>query len=201
MASFMTSASSIMLEDDLQQDDAPETKLNVSADDGTELAPDALVIADDATQLTLAHPDALIRGFRALQQRIPGFTQLSVEEERALVRVASLDPDFLEAGIRAASAYDDTKAYVGRSAEELRQELDEVRHWDEAESEVRALLKGMSAANRKRRHRLGRAILKVYKLLGNLIHVEGYRPLRPYYEEMKRAYRAHKHKRPKASAE
>jgi hypothetical protein len=35
-------------------------------------------------------------------------------------------------------------------------EVDEIRRWDEVESEVRALLKRISEVNRKRRHRLGR---------------------------------------------
>lgn len=165
-------------------DDDPETK-------------DLLVIADDATPPALASPMTLIQGFRYLQQRIPGFIQLSAEEERALIRVASLDPEFIEAGLRAASAWSETKRMVGRSGEELRQEADEIRHWDEVESEVRALLKGISAANRKRRHRLGRAILTLYMFLGNIDFVDALRPLRPYYEEMKRAYQNRKRKRQK----
>ena len=64
---------------------------------------DPVVVAEDATLPVLASPAVLIHGFRYLQQRIPGFIQLSAEEKRALIRVASLDPDFIEAGIRAAA--------------------------------------------------------------------------------------------------
>jgi hypothetical protein len=171
-----------MLDDDPQPGQPSETK-------------DLLVVADDATPPALASPMMLIQGFRDLQQRIPGFTQMSAEEERALIRVASLDPDFIEAGIRAGCAWSATKSIVGRSGEELREEVDEIRHWDEVESEVRALLKGISAANRKRRHRLGRAILNLYMMLGNA--VDSLRHLRPYYEEMKHAYQNRKRKRRK----
>jgi hypothetical protein len=177
----------------MAEDDPPP------ADDVPELSSDALAIADDAAELTRVHPDALIRGFRDLQQRIPGFTQLSVEEEQALIRVATLDPDFLEAGVRAAGAWSQTKTFAGVSEEELREWLDEIRHWDEAEREVGIFLKGISAANRKRRHRLGRAVLRIYMFLGEVVDIEANRHLRPYYEEMKRAYRARKRKRSKAS--
>lgn len=166
--------------------------------DVPELSPDALVVANDATQLAVANPVTLIQAFRYLQQRIPGFTQLSAEEERSLIRVASLDPDFIEAGIRAACAWSEAKGTLGRSGEELRHEADEIRHWDEWESEIRALLKGTSAANRKRRYRLGRAILNLYTILGQTVDLEGRRHLRPHYEEMKRAYQNRKRKRRKA---
>ena len=186
-------------DDDPQPGDAVvETKSAVPTNDVPELSPDALVIADGVPPAVLANPVTLVQALRYLQQRIPGFTQLSVEEERALIRVASLDPEFLEAGLRAACAWDDTKGFVGRSGEELRQEEDEIRRWDETESTFRATLKGISAGNRKRRHHLGKAILDLYFMLGTLIDMESHRHLRPYYEDMKRAYLNRKRKRRKA---
>jgi hypothetical protein len=187
-----------MLDDDPQSGDPSEKKPAVPTDDLPELSPDPLIVANDATAPALASPVALIRGFRYLQQRIPGFTQLSAEEERSLIRVSSLDPDFIEAGIRAGTAWSETKGIIGRSGEELRHEADEIRDWDEAESEIRAVLKGISAANRKRRHRLGRDILNLYMILGETIHLESRRHLRPHYEAMQRAYQNRKRKRRKA---
>jgi len=188
----------LMLDDDPQPGDPAEKKAAVPTNDVPELSSDPLVVAGDATPPALANPVTLIQGLRYLQQRIPGFTQLSVEEERSLIRVASLDPDFIEAGIRAGDAWSETKAVIGRSGEELRHEADEIRHWDEAESEVRVLLKGISAANRKRRHRLGVDILNLYMILGETIHLESRRHLRPHYEAMKRAWQNRKRKRRKA---
>ena len=187
-----------MVDDEPQPDDPSEKKPAVPTNDVPELSPDSLVVAGDATPLALANPVALIQGLRFLQQRIPGFTQLSVAEERSLIRVASLDADFIEAGIRAGSAWSETKGIIGRSGEELRYGADEIRQWDEAESELRVVLKGMSAANRKRRHRLGTDILSLYMILGETIHMESRRHLRPHYEEMKRAYQNRKRKRRKA---
>ena len=88
----------VMLDDDPQTGDASEEKSAVPTSDVPELA------LDDAKPPALANPVALIQGFRFLQQRIPEFTQLSAEEERALIRVATLDPEFIEAGIRTGSA-------------------------------------------------------------------------------------------------
>jgi len=187
-----------MLDDDPQTGDPSEKKPAVPTNDLPELSPDPIVALVDATPPALANPVKLIEGFRYLQQRIPGFTQLSAEEERSLIRVSSLDPDFVEAGLRAGSAWSETKGIIGRSGEELRHEADEIRDWDEAESEVRALLKGISAANRKRRYHLGKDILNLYMILGETIHLESRRHLRPHYEEMKRAYQNRKRKRRKA---
>jgi hypothetical protein len=180
-----------MSDDEPPPDEASEAKPVALTDDVPDLVNDA--------RLVLANPGALIEAFRYLQQRIPGFIQLSAQEERSLIRVSSLDPEFIEAGLRAGSASSETKKIVGRSGEELRQEAEEIRNWDEFESEVRALLKGISAANRKRRHRLGTAILDLYNILGITIDTEGQRHLRPYYEEMKRAYKNRKRKREPSS--
>jgi hypothetical protein len=94
-----------MPDDDPPPDDASETKPAVSTND-------VLRLADDA-QLALANPVALIKVLRYLEERIPGFTQLSAREERSLIRVSSLDPQFIEAGIRAGSACSDTKGIIG----------------------------------------------------------------------------------------
>ncbi|PYQ30117.1 MAG: hypothetical protein DMF56_10375 [Acidobacteria bacterium] len=176
-----------MSDDDPRPDD-PETKLAVSASE-------LLVIPGDAAPLVLADPDRLVEALRYLAQRIPGFTQLSTEEERKLTRVAFLDPEFLEAGVRAGRAWDEAKGVTGLSGEEMRDLAEENRRWDELESTVRAFLKGISARNRKERHRLGDAILTMYGILGRTINREHSRHLRPLYEEMKRAYmRSRRHR-------
>lgn len=162
-------------------------------------SPDPLATADE-TRLVLAEPESLIQALRFLQKRIPGFVQLSIREERAMTRAAFLDPEFVEAGLRAGDAWDDTAAVIGHSSDELRGEAEQIRLWDEVESEMRALLKGISAANRIRRYQLGSAILDLYSLLGRTIERESKRHLRPYYEAMQRAYRERK-RRPRKKKE
>jgi hypothetical protein len=144
----------------------------------------------DTTPPPLAEPEMIVQGLRFLQERIPEFTQLSVREKRSHARAANLDPEFIENGLHAAARWRDTKHYVKRSGEDLRQEDNVARRWDEAILAWRAILDGMEAANLKRKHRLGRAILLIYRILG--IYMRGNHPeeayMRPYYENMKRAY-------------
>lgn len=158
--------------------------------------------ASEPAQLVLADPDLLVEALRYLQQRIPGFTQLSIEEERKLTRVAFLDPEFLEAGVRTGRAWKEAKSVTGLSGEEMRELSEENRRWDELESAVRAFLKGISARNRQERHRLGDAILTMYGILGRTINRPHRRHLRPLYEEMKSAYmRSRRHRGKKGGEE
>lgn len=150
---------------------------------------DVLAIVD-TTPPPPVEPEMLVEGLRYLQERIPEFTQLSVREKRSHARAANLDPEFLEGGLQAAAMWRLTKLFVKRSGEELRQEDEVSRRWDEAISAWRAILDGLEATNLKRKHRLGRAILLIYQILGR--YMRGNHPeeayMRPYYENMKRAY-------------
>jgi hypothetical protein len=124
-----------------------------------------------------------MEGLRYLQQRIPEYTQLSVDEARSMTRVAHFDPAFIGVGIQAAAAWDNTTVVIGRSAEELRREADTVRHWDEVERELTVLLKGITVANLKRKHRLGQAVLTIYNVLRHTVDVHD-RKLRPYFDDL-----------------
>lgn len=152
-------------------------------------ASDVLAVAHTDPPV-LAGPEMLVEGFRYLQQRIPEFTHLSWQEKRSHARAANLDPEFIESGLQAAEVWHHTKIMVQRTAEELRQEQDESRRWDQVIVELRAIIDGIEAANLKRKHRLGTAILQLYRMIG--ICLRNRRPddvyLRPYYENMKRAY-------------
>jgi hypothetical protein len=144
-----------------------------------------------AAPLSLAEPEMLVEGLRYLQQRIPEFTYLTVQEKRSHARAANLDPEFIENGLHAAGVWRRTKQIAGRSSEELRQEDEDIRRWDKVIVEMRAALDGIEAANLKRKHRLGQAILRIYRILSIFFRRD--RPgedayMRPYYENMKRAY-------------
>jgi hypothetical protein len=155
------------------------------------LATDLLAVAETPPPVPV-EAEMLVQGLRFLQQRIPGFIQLSVREKRSYARAANLDPEFLENGLHAAGAWRQTQQMLGRTAEELRQEDDEIRRWDDAIRELRVFTDGMAAANLQRKHRLGAAILLMYWSLGD--HFRRYRTddpqsyMRPYYENMRRAY-------------
>ena len=175
---------------DDQQSSAPPAVTAAPAEGVVAPVPaiDVLALAD--TTPPLVEPEMLVQGLRLLQERIPEFTQLSVKEKRSRARAANLDPEFIESGLHAAAMWHWTKHFVKRSGEELRQEDEVSRRWDEAIAAWRAILDGLEAANLKRKHRLGRAILQIYEILGIYMRrdlpEEAY--MRPYYENMKRAY-------------
>jgi hypothetical protein len=169
----------------------------MSSDDRQTLAPPVVtVVTDDllavvqATPLRLAEPEMLVAGLRHLQQLIPEFTQLSVQEKRSHARAANLAPEFIESGLHAAAVWRDTEIFVGRSGQDLRQEHEEIRRWDVVIVEMRAITDGIEAANLKRKHRLGSAILQIYRSLRTWFRYP--RPddayMRPHYENMRRAY-------------
>lgn len=149
-----------------------------------------VVIAEEVLPPAPITTDALIQACRLLQQRIPGFDQLSVEERQRLLRVASLSPEFLAMGIEAICVCDDYRAAIGYSGEELREMADGIERKAELQREFQRLADGVGAALLKERHRLGTAVLTFYALLGTDMRnpVGTKRHMRPYYEDMKRAY-------------
>ncbi|HYK05426.1 MAG TPA: hypothetical protein VE974_26985 [Thermoanaerobaculia bacterium] len=159
----------------------------------TTLDPETMVVPAEPAQ---PEPEMLVQALRYLQRRVPGFVQLSLEEEQSMTRAAYLDPELIDRGIYAAGAWPEAEILVGRNAEELRQEADDIRRWDELERELHVFLKGIASANLKRKHRLGKAILLIYKNLGIWMSFDS--RLRPYYEEMKRAYMKRRKKTKKA---
>ena len=163
-------------------EDDPETSVPAA------VTTDVLAAVPSSTPI-LAQPQFLVDGFRYLQQRIPEFTHLTLKEKRSHTRAANLDPEFIESGLQAAAVWPHTKAIVDRSAEELRGEQEEIRRWDEVIVELRAITDGIESANLKRKHRLGRAILQIYQMMGAQLHNAGPEDIkmRPYYENMKRA--------------
>jgi len=84
-----------MSSDDEQPSGLPDTVAAAAAD---------LLAVVPTAPAPLAEPQFLVEGLRHLQRRIPGFTQLSVQEKRSHARAANLDPDFIESGLHAACA-------------------------------------------------------------------------------------------------
>lgn len=153
-----------------------------------ETEPSSILEADQPELPALAKPATLAQGLRFLQQRVPHFTQLSQDEERAMGNVVHLEPEFLDAGIHAAGVWPESKRLTGLTAEEMRSRLDATAEWAEVRRELKALDQGIAGAILSEKHQIGTAILKLYRLLGTLLEDPHYRHLRPYYEEMKRAY-------------
>jgi hypothetical protein len=73
-----------------------------------------------------------------------------------------------------------------------------IPHWDAVEKEWLVTARGIAGANRKRKHRLGRASLDVYFGLGMVVKRPENSHLLPYYERMKRSYMKNRKSRAKA---
>lgn len=172
-----------MQDDDAGSLDRPDEK-EVTVERGD--AP--LVLQGEPLPPLVPTPQTLIRVFRLLREVIPEFTQLSVEEERSMIRASHLDPEFIADGMLVAEAWDQAKAHSKMTAEELKELDAAILHWDSVEKELLVTVKGIAGANRKRKHRRGRAILDIYFALGLLIKHPENRHLLPYYERMKRSY-------------
>ncbi len=180
------------MENDRPSPEPPEVQVATIDTD----APDFIAVP------ALTQPKTLMQVFRLLQQRIPGFTHLSLTEQRSMARAGHLDPEFLEEGIATAGAAgEDAKLLTGgMTGDECRELSDEIRQGEELYREVMVLAKGIASTNLARRHRLGSAMLNLYRNLGicqNDSHGR-FRHLQPYYERMKQAYRKNRKTRRKA---
>jgi hypothetical protein len=162
---------------------------------------EALVVQDESALPTVTpDPATLVRVFRLLRDRIPGYTQLSQDEERSMIRAAHLDPEMISSGILTADAWEKTKLFTGMTAEEIRALDREIREWEPTIIELTVLLRGLIGANRKRKYRRGKAILSLYSALQREIQYSqaGSEQMLPYYEMMQRAYMKNRKTRRKA---
>ena len=147
----------------------------------------ALTVFGAATPLPV-RPEVLTEALSYLEERIPGYVHLTVDEERSMLRAAFLDPEFLVGGIEAALNWPFAKELLGASGEELRDASDEIERWAETIRKHRVVIEGIEGANLQRRHALGAKILMLYAILKATIDDPERRHLRPYLENMKRAY-------------
>jgi hypothetical protein len=141
--------------------------------------------------------EELVSELRRLRDRIPMYQVLTRHEARAMLRVAHLDPEFVDVGLNSISAHDVAASHVGYSEDELRAMQEEHKHWTAAETELQAMAAGVAGANLKRRHIIGRSVLLVYNLFRMLIRKDGNADLIPWVTRMRETNRfGHKRKMP-----
>ena len=116
-----------------------------------------------------------------------------------MTRVAHLDPEFIEMGSQTAGAWDQAGILVGRSGDQLRDEADAIREWDEVEWELTVLLKDLrrqSEAEASPRRGHPEALPHPW------LHGQTQRPSSSaVLDDMKRAYLRRRKKAGKAAAE
>jgi hypothetical protein len=131
-------------------------------------------------------PEAIVEQLRAVRQLIPEYTQLAIPDAKAIHRVAHLNPAFIDSAINAVGASQVVQSAVGRNDASLREENDQAGRWTAVEDELRAMLKGVVAANLIRRHRVGLAALQAYSISRQLIRKEDHADLLPHVQGMRR---------------
>ena len=185
-----------MQDDDRPSSNPPEVQLT-TIDDAD--VPELIALP------VTVHTAALIRVCQLIEQRIPGYTHLTLSERRSMARAGNLDPEFIAEGVAAALAAGDQapKLTAGMTAEECQELAEQIRSDEELERAYRVLIEGIAATNLKRRHRLGRAMLHLYAQLGVMLQdIHGrWRHLQPYHDRMKRASRKNRKGGGKAKGE
>ena len=130
-------------------------------------------------------PDEVVATLRSLESVIPEFRQLTQEQIIALRRAATLRPDWVELATIAIGTCSTVQSAVATSYEELQTETQDIHRWEEVESQLRALLRGVECANLIRRHRVGLKALQVYGICKQLVRQPEHAKLQSIYEELK----------------
>jgi hypothetical protein len=142
---------------------------------------------NDNTASAPVDPAELVQQLRRFREGIPNYGQLTVRQAQSMTRVANLPDELVHSGLVAAKGYHETKALVGLTGEELWQLHEDDGPWTMLEDELVVSLRGVRAANLKRRHTIGQAVLLIYTALRGLIKQKEHSYLIPFVEMMKAA--------------
>ena len=141
--------------------------------------------AEGGTDTPKLTPEQLVEQLRIMRAQIPEFVQLSnAREIRELRRLASMNAEFVREGIGAVGASPVVQQAIGNTVEELHAAENEIARWAVAESELRSMFHGVTAANLVRRHRLGLAVLQAYNVSRQLVRQDDHAQLVPHVERL-----------------
>jgi hypothetical protein len=140
----------------------------------------------DDPEVTPIDPAELVEELRRLRARIPKFEQLTTRQTRSLTRVAHLNAEFVQAGLNTGGADPRLPKVAGAPIEDLWQQRDDAGRWTAVEEELTSMLRGVSAANLRRRHSVGTAVLRIYAVVRQLVREKEGQHLLPHLAEMKR---------------
>jgi len=144
------------------------------------------------TQKTLNHPIALtpeeiVAQLRILRDQMP--TQ-PAPVKRGRSPLHSVDARFVQAAVNAAGTSEGVTVALGRTGEDLQQEIDMAGRWTAVSDELRSLLLEVLTGNAARRQRLGLAALQTYQICQQLARDgERHSGLAVHIEEMRRLNR------------
>lgn len=134
-------------------------------------------------------PEAIVEQLRAIREQIPEYGQLPLHRSRGLHSATRAGAPFIQAAINTVGASEPIRQALGKTADDLRQEVDLAGRWSAVEDELRALLQGMTMANLTRRHRIALFGLQAYGIGQQLVRRPEHHHLLPHMAEMKRLNR------------
>jgi hypothetical protein len=134
----------------------------------------------------LSHQEALEQ-LRVFRERMPEFVQLPNDRAlKAMRRKAGVNIDFAREAINAVGTSPVVQGAIGNTQEELLHAEDELNRWTTVEAELRAVVRGVAAANLIRRYRLAQVALQTYNVSRELVRQEEHADLLPHVESMSR---------------
>lgn len=129
-------------------------------------------------------PKTLVHALRNMESQIPHYRQLTQKQSLAIRRAATLSEAWINVAVNAAGESKTVQSSINATYEDLRQEMEEIPRWEEVEAMLKVLLKGVSAANVIRRHRVGLKALQIYGICRQLVRQPEHADLIPYVEKM-----------------
>jgi len=132
-------------------------------------------------------PDQVVQQLRALRAQMPLPDALPSMPASRRRRLAHVNSQFIVAAINASGASPAVQTALGRTDEELRQEIEVNDRWTAVIDEVRALLQILIDSNTLRRQRVGLAALQTYGICQELARDDAHAArLGPHIGEMKK---------------
>jgi len=139
------------------------------------------------TQTPALSPEDFFRQLRALRDQLPELQTLPQTVKGN--RLGHANPEFVQASLNATSASTPVQTALGRTDEDVRQEIAVADRWSAVAGELRAMLQLVVVANTMRRKRIGLAALQTFNICQQLARDPAHESLVPHVEEMQRLNR------------
>lgn len=147
-------------------------------------------------------PEEVIQQLRDVRSQIEeDLAPMTSDQRRNLRDRTKHSPETISAAVSAIDLSANISAAIGLSSDQVKALMILLTRWVAVESDVRALLNGVSSANLKRRHRLDMIADHVFAVTKQLVRWPENDHLIPIYEEMSRLRKLERQKKRKKSGE
>ncbi len=141
-------------------------------------------------------PEDVVAQLRGLRQQIGEVAPLTKRQRDTLRAHATIPNSVVQASINAIGASDNVRQALGQPADDVRQLAEEANRWTAVEDELRAMLKGVAAANFIRRQRVGLVSVQAYGISQQLAKDPNNGGLLSHVQEIKRLKGLARRKKP-----